>query len=478
VDYAGKCWNLSAINTGSDRAMRYRYGQVAAVLFIVLTACADFPPRPDESARQAITATVIALAHSVPQSNFERFARGKPAGTWNGGKGSAQNGGTLGIAKKDMRAAPNPLTAVIAPYLAVADASTVAREGVAIGHFNAIQAADATTLYELIQQTLPSLYMQRNLALSVAMTVRRDTEHQLSIIDEPPTGKTHVGQTHPGVENVLEAHVSGIGFEGGKLLQFYLTAQLRLLRARDGKQLYAREFAYVSDPYPVRAWRKDDAGLFAAELQRAYASISQSMVEQTFLLTALPLASHYQGQARLSEKVQRIDEACGLAWRTPARDFYPSPDKPLGKNFFIPVASRRPELQWESFPRRADRSEKHAALLQHITDVRYDLRLWRVKPFMPPLLVYQRFGLPRPQHKVEMTLAPEAQYFWSVRARFDVRGETRATRWSAYRIPYYDVHGNKQIKPQATPAIAVGNLRDPCNLDFIPTANYYRFKTP
>jgi len=107
-----------------------------------------------------------------------------------------------------------------------------------------------------------------------------------------------------------------------------------------------------------------------------------------------------------------------------------------------------------------------------------DLRLWRVKTYMPPELVYQRMGLMLSRHKVEITLERNAQYFWSSRARFDFAGEIRATRWSAYRIPYYDVRGIKLLKPQATPAIAAGYLRDPCNLDFIPTANYYRFATP
>ena len=262
-------------------------------------------------------------------------------------------------------------------------------------------------------------------------------------------------------------------------MQFYLAAQLRLLNASDNKQLYAREFLYVSDAYPILSWRWYDATLFSAELQRAYTSISQSMVEQVFLLTSLPLASHHRGPGKVVDKVQRIDEACGLAWRTPARDFRPRlPAKPRGINYFTLVTSLRPELQWESFPRSADNIGQHAELVKHISNVRYDLRLWRAKTYMPPELVYQRMGLMLPRHKVEITLEHNAQYFWSTRARFDIGGNIRATRWSAYRIPYYDVRGIKQLKPQATPAIAAGYLRDPCNLDFIPTANYYRFATP
>ena len=459
-----------SIKTGMCRCLSCWCLPTIVALLVLLTACADFPQRPDESVRHSLGTIVIAIPNTVPVSNFKRFALGKPSGRLKDNIKGVQHGGTLDSAMTDLRTASNPLSAVIAPYLAVADVSTVAREGVAIGNFNAIQAADVVPVQEMIQKRVPALYMHKNLALTLAMTARRDTGQKLNIIDQP--------RTNSAVDSELELRVTELGFEGGKPLQFYLVAQLRLLRASDHKQLYSREFIYVSDPYPVRFWRRDDANLFAAELQRAYASISQSMVEQVFLLTSLPLASHYRGPAKLSEKVQRIDEACGLAWRTPARDFRPSlPDKPRGKNFFTPVASRRPELQWELFPRHADKNGKHEQLLKQIVNTRYDLRLWRVEPNMPPELVYQRLGLPQPRHKIEHTLARNAQYFWSVRARFDIAGQTRATRWSAYRIPYYDVRGIKQLKPQATPVIAVGDLRDPCNLDFIPTENYYRFET-
>ena len=470
---------MPSTKTGMSRCLPRRCWQVAIALLILLTSCVDFPQRLDESVRHSLGATVIAIADTVPAFNFKRFALSKPAGTLKDNIKGMKQSDTLDSAIADLRSASNPLTAVIAPYLAVADIATGAREGVAIGNFNAIQVADVVPVYEMIQKRLSALYMHKNLALSVAMTARRDIGRQLKIIDMPQTKASYAAQAATGVGSVLELRVSEMGFEGGKPLQFYLIAQLRLLRASDIKQLYARKFIYVSDPYPVRYWRRDDANLFAAELQRAYASISQSMVEQVYLLTSLPLASHYHGAVMLAEKVQRIDEACGLAWRAPARVYLPSlPDKPRGKNYFTPLASRRPELQWEAFPRATDKSNNYAQLLKHITHVRYDLRLWRVEPFMPPELVYQRLGLPQPRHKIELTLAPRAQYFLSARARFDIAGQTRATRWSAYHIPYYNVRGVKQLLPQATPSIAVGDLRDPCNLDFIPTANYYRFQTP
>jgi hypothetical protein len=65
------------------------------------------------------------------------------------------------------------------------------------------------------------------------------------------------------------------------------------------------------------------------------------------------------------------------------------------------------------------------------TNVRYDLRVWRAVGQHRGDLVYAREGLLAPWHRIEEPLQPITPYVWSVRARFDVNGETRATEWGS-----------------------------------------------
>ena len=80
-----------------------------------------------------------------------------------------------------------------------------------------------------------------------------------------------------------------------------------------------------------------------------------------------------------------------------------------------------------------------------------------------------------------------ATYFWSVRLRYVEDGRTRMTRWSASNTPivhlggqlrnavYYSHVADGTVQPYPCEA---GDVY-PCRwLDFIPAANYFRFRTP
>ena len=94
--------------------------------------------------------------------------------------------------------------------------------------------------------------------------------------------------------------------------------------------------------------------------------------------------------------------------------------------------SLQPELEWEAFPRASD----PPTLRQRVTDVTYDLRVWRALPSDQPNtlvlvdLVYSRDGLTAPGHRLEQPLLPSTNHVWTVRARYRTDGMPRATEWS------------------------------------------------
>jgi hypothetical protein len=46
--------------------------------------------------------------------------------------------------------------------------------------------------------------------------------------------------------------------------------------------------------------------------------------------------------------------------------------------------------------------------------------------------VYERTGLPAPEHRVETPLAPGSRYYWSFRARFAAGERPTAMRWAHF----------------------------------------------
>lgn len=96
------------------------------------------------------------------------------------------------------------------------------------------------------------------------------------------------------------------------------------------------------------------------------------------------------------------------------------------------VDSLRPALEWEVFPRESD-----ATIRDRISNVTYDLRIWRALPASDPVdvvivdLAYARDGLTSAQHRLDEPLLPSTRYVWTIRARYEIDGMPRATPWSS-----------------------------------------------
>ena len=454
-------------------------------LLSTVTACAVLPKPPTETSRKEWGSVVIAPARFAPSSNFEAFAIGKRKGA---AKGAAIGAG-MGGAGFAVFAAGGAFASVIAPYVAIAMAPALAAGVGVLGGAASVTVEEAKAVDAMIQKNLKALNIQTTLAKLVAESARNDTGQALSINENVGSSALKAKGDYSelaqiGFGGVLEIATTDVGFEGaGKKLRFFMVVRARMIRPGDGEQLYERKFVYESDLYDGTCWAAKNAALFEAELRRAYESVAESIVEQVFLLTELPLETNYRDPDQKIHHILSIggDEACGLAWRLPPREYHPTILGDLDRtnwNRFPVIATRMPTLDWEAFPRVIDQHTRYAPLLNTVSNIRYDLRIWKVISDTPPQLVYERRALTVPTHTLDQPLESGTRYFWSIRARFDVNGKTRATRWGCYRTPNYSV-GNTHVKPQVIgfPMVAE-DFRDPCTMNFIPTALYYRFKTP
>lgn len=129
---------------------------------------------------------------------------------------------------------------------------------------------------------------------------------------------------------------------------------------------------------------------------------------------------------------------------------------PLDPPTFHRVDSLQPLLRWEAFPRAKDRKADREGIVEQITEVTYDLRVWEtphrdlpprehrspkgvityVLPEAPGRFdeelnpIYVRTGLTTPSHRIDLPLKPATYYMWTIRARFLLKGEPRITEWA------------------------------------------------
>lgn len=95
------------------------------------------------------------------------------------------------------------------------------------------------------------------------------------------------------------------------------------------------------------------------------------------------------------------------------------------------VESLTPMLIWQTFPRARDLERLGASSPAQVTNVRYELMLWRQSKGSagdPNLVVATNLTTPR--YAIVVPLIRGCVYRWRVRARFELDGKPRLTPWS------------------------------------------------
>lgn len=131
---------------------------------------------------------------------------------------------------------------------------------------------------------------------------------------------------------------------------------------------------------------------------------------------------------------------------------------------FTKIDTIEPTFRWDSFPRKKDLESEKPELhdeLGRITDVTYDLKIFRAENDYPAELIYSKQGLTEPFHRIEKPLESCTKYFWSVRARFKLDSKTRVTGWSVW------VLFDQSVPPE-----------DPWYSSYVPDPYFYTFQTP
>jgi hypothetical protein len=227
-------------------------------------------------------------------------------------------------------------------------------------------------------------------------------------------------------DTVLEVGIASIKTRSVRMLdpplQLVVEADVRVLRARDGKALFEGRLGFAGARHKLAEWMDQDARALRADIERAYAELGASIVDHTLLLYPFP-------HRRTAET-----ELGRTTWGLAAE--YPPTRGVLADTHLIDwltwgrIDSVRPVLSWEKFPRAAD-VEAAPGEMARVRNVSYDLVIAIDHRNAPLRVVYRRDALGANSHRLETALEPARRYFWSVRARFELDGEVYVTEWSA-----------------------------------------------
>jgi len=417
-------------------AFAFRPRWLAALLAAAVTlqtGCATAPPSiPGSEHQTGLGAVVVVAGQGTPEVRFEGFSRGRGAGALAAADTtfvtclSALGGGSC------QGSACGGLVLFWLAFCGVASAVGGVVGAVTAPSADAVREAEATLGAGVQGQALQeSLRSQIETAARGAGTPL--VPMPAEFVRQAVSSGDYRLLAAAGGDSVLEATITRAGTRGGGInapTQGYLESRVRLLRAADGRELFAADYSYLGPRRTLGEWALRDGRALRDAFAAGYAALGTHIHDQVFLLYPLP----DQGV----HTVGTLASAVGLAPLAPALRGMYTEEPVFGRVFeWLAVESLRPTLRWQSFPRESDRQAAPATMAR-VAKVRYDLLLAREEAGEPGPVIYRRQGLPDNSHVLETGLAPGQRYFWTVRARFELDGRERVSEWGVTGVSAAD----------------------------------------
>jgi len=452
-------------------------GVLAVLVAAVAGGCATAVPQPEPPPAAAdYRAIAVVAVTRDPQSGFAGIDRVDPADYAKAGTkalGAGASSTALAVALLPYAYAAGPAGWAAIPFLFAGAAvagfvGAYAHGAAAIGPSAQVAALQATMTSAALVATSPGA-----LADEVAADIARWTPYRAQAFASGAAPGVLAAQ---GFDAVLQVEITQFGFagrDGGRDIALYMTAEARLVDAANGQPAAVRGLAYMSPWHGANLWTRSGGALTKDELARAARALADRVVGHLVLRT--PWLAHSDDSLR--------GNVCGVLPLA-------GPDAPTrvgtGGQPPVKVDGLTPSLAWTPRPAPSPAADAGPPPGVPDADLRYDLRIFEELDWGPGALVYERDGLAGTEHRVERALKPATLYFWTVRARYAIDGAPRATRWSATAepatlapLPAELVYASRRGPAGATPTACAAPDFTPCGcLDFIPTANWFRFRTP
>lgn len=225
--------------------------------------------------------------------------------------------------------------------------------------------------------------------------------------------------------------VSGFGHGGNTPVRWKISARARLVGRADGTVLQSGGYTYHSCGRRLAEWVRNDLALLRIEVRRARLSLAEKIGDEFLLLDPIgrrpPLTAAPQRSKRRNDKPRMDDPPAAYLGLRPLEPptlgtSYRIRSNGLPRYEFTSYAKPQPTFRWEAF-------EPVGPDADRVRNVTYEIRVARAERGLPGKEVYRREGLTEPEHTVEGRLASAHEYFWTVRARFELDGQPRVTEW-------------------------------------------------
>ena len=461
-------------------------GEVQLCCLVVLAGCATAPPPPHplDNASPAYAMAVIPVTYAPGSGSGDHTdSDARALGALKGaGVGALAGGLLVGIGAIVFPPLGVPLGLALTPYLAA---------GGAIGGYarpappgpeaaTGIPEEQGPILDRTLNDVLSDMRLPELTGSALVRNVATFTPFRAEVTegvapaskDGPPDYRSLRDR---GFGGAIEIRITRVGFAGwgANGISLFVTAESRLVDTETGNPIWLHGLVYESATRSFSHWTREDAALTRVELERAYRTLAERIVDVLFLSTE-PSGSLGGNGA----------DTCGVALLEPEPALEIGPQN--RQRLVAPlVSSRTPTLAWSV----AQLAPKMFNPNPWATDrsLRYDLRIWKAEDDAPGNIAYERLGLTGTRHQVEVPLEPASTYFWSVRMRGTVDGHLRAVPWSMSNAP--PVFSKSFLRQARFEAVVTGGTVDlhscsldssvPCGcLDYIPAENSYRFMTP
>lgn len=445
-------------------------------LLLLAGGCTTLPAPPSHEVRQQFGHVAVVAVPSAPALEFHTFAKGWAAGAAKGGAAGMLEGLVNSLAET-ARNTPTGVYAEPAMLVTTIILTTVSTVVYGVsGGLHAVPGKAAQQIEQDLQATLGGIDMANDLAEAIQQdsAARTDLDRfaVTHLASPKPSGSiNYASLATQGVDTLVETEITEAGFRGGSgsqpKVRFYLNARIRLRTSGDGRELYTRDFQYLSRERPFADWFASGSQALQTAFREGVDGLAGRVVDELFLVTKFPFDSGLWAMPGQPE--------FGTCWFRPLYPEYRFTslwhsirhNEPGISIIYTRVDSLQPELSWEPLPRPRDRTPQNEDVIGRISAVSYDLKIWEEEAGYPARLVLDVGGLDEPRYVPAIPLREKTKYLWTMRARYSLAGEPQVTRWAFSNIPSNSAEDYPQRQAGST-----------CDLDAIPSANYFRFETP
>ncbi len=132
--------------------------------------------------------------------------------------------------------------------------------------------------------------IQRKIQERVVQSARAQTGYRIIVPTRRPEDPTETSgdPSLESVDAVLEISPKAVGLAGeagtDPPVGLFMNVRARLVGVRDHRELYAHTVSYYGAPRLYSEWKNEDGQRLEAELERAYRSLAETIVDEVFLL--------------------------------------------------------------------------------------------------------------------------------------------------------------------------------------------------